>query len=242
MSILPAYHDGRVSIPWWYGLGYLVGWTMGGWVFGIWRDTMEIILSNISIIAMVLCALFGSSAFTVSVALSKFEKQKTDAEKVRYKIVAEGRDPDNEEQLTPSEKWEISKAMKFDKIFLFADALCISVGTALACIVLLFRSEAIGADAWEMYAVYGFILGIIASWFLYETVIKSIAAGEWQKKTADAFRIVKAVADEAAEVSGGYPALVQKYIDNGFSKKEAQKLAKEAIIANPDLLKPKAEE
>jgi len=214
---------------------------MGGWVFGIWRDTMDIILSNISLIAMVLCAFVGASAYMVFIAISKYEKQKTDAEKLKYKIVAEGRDPENPEQLTPSEKWEINKAQKFDKIFLIADAMAIVLGTALACMVLIFRSETIGADAWERYAVYGLILGIIATFFLNETVIKYVAAGEWQKKTAEAFRTVKAVADEVAEVSGGYPALVQKYIDNGFSKKEAAKLAKEAIVANPDLLKLKEE-
>jgi uncharacterized membrane protein len=241
MSILPAYHDGRVSIPWWYGLGYLVGWTMGGWIFGIWSDTMDIILSNISLIAMVVCAFVGSAAFMVFNAVSKYEKQKTDAEKVKNKIVSEGRDPENPDQLTIAEKWEINKASKFDKIFLFADAGAVILGTLLACAVLLFRSEAIGADAWDMYAVYGLVLGMIATWLIYEMVLKYVAAGEWQKKTADAFRIVKAVADEAAEVSGGYPALVQKFIDNGFSKKEAQKLAKDAIIANPDILKPKEE-
>lgn len=202
---------------------------------------MDIILSNISAIAMVVCALVGSSAFMVFNAVSKYEKQKTDAEKVKYKITVEGRDPDNPEQLTPAEKWEISKASKFDKIFLFADAAAVSLGTALACAVLIFKSDAIGGDAWEMYAVYGLVLGILATWLIYETVLKYVAAGEWQKKTADAFRVVKAVADEAAEIGGGYPTLVQKFIDNGFSKKEAQKLAKDAIIANPDILKPKDE-
>ena len=241
MSILPDYHDGRVSIPWWYGLGYIIGWTMGGWIFGIWRDTMEIILSNISLIAMVLCSFLGASAYMVAIAISKYEKQRTDAEKVKYKIVSEGRDPENPDQLTPAEKWEINKAQKFDKIFLIADAMAIVLGTAIACMVLIFRGDTIGADSWEKYAVYGLVLGIIAAFLINEAVLKHVAAGEWQKKTAEAFRIVKAVADEAAEISGGYPALVQKYIDNGFSKKEAQKLAKEAIIANPDLLKPKEE-
>ena len=98
------------------------------------------------------------------------------------------------------------------------------------------RNERIGNE-WEYYAVYGLILGLLATWFLYELVIKDVAAGQWQKKSADAFRIVKSVADEAAEVEGGYAALVQKLIASGVKKKEADKLAKEMIVANPDLLK-----
>ena len=235
MSVLPKYHDGRVSIPWWYGLGYLVGWTMGGYVFGIWRDTMDIILSNTAIIAMVACSLLGSLAFIVFMAISKYEKQKTDAEKVKAKIVAEGRDPENPEQLTVSEKWEIGKAAKFDKIFIIADAMAVISGTALACAVMLLSTAKIGEE-WDAYAIYGLILGIVATWFLYETVIKSVAAGEWQKKSADAFRIVKAVADKAAEVEGGYEALIAKLVASGVKKSEAKKLAKEMIVANPDLL------
>ena len=240
MSVLPKYHDGRVSIPWWYGLGYLVGWTMGGYVFGIWRDTMDIILSNTAMIAMVVCSLVGSLAFIVFMAISKYEKQKTDAEKVKAKIVAEGRDPENPEQLTISEKWEIGKAAKFDKIFIIADAMAVISGTALACAVMLLSTAKIGEE-WDAYAIYGLILGIVATWFLYETVIKSVAAGEWQKKSADAFRIVKSVADEAAEVEGGYAALVQKLIASGVKKKQADKLAKQMVIANPDLLKKEDE-
>ena len=236
MSVLPEYAHGRISIPWWYGLGYIFGWTTAG-VIGIGRvKTMEIILSNITIIAMVACALIGSLAFTVFMAISKYEKQKTDAEKLRTKIAESGRDPDAVDQLTSAEKWELTKASKFDKIFIIADLMNVVSGTALACAVLILANERIG-DVVEYYAVYGLILGIVATWFLYETVLKSVAAGEWQKKSADAFRIVKSVADEAAEVEGGYAALVQKLIASGVKKKEAEKLAKEMIVANPDLLK-----
>ena len=45
------------------------------------------------------------------------------------------------------------------------------------------------------------------------------------------------MADETAEVEGGYAALVQKLIASGVKKKQADKLAKEMIVANPDLLK-----
>ena len=235
MSVLPEYAHGRISIPWWYGLGYLFGWITAG-IIGIKGDnTMEIILSNMAIIAMTVSALVGSLAFTISIALSKYAKQKTDAEKLKSKLAEAGRDPDDLASLTAAERWEITKASKFDRMFLVAYTLTAILGTLLACAVLIMASDRI-ADDWEHYAVYGLIMGIVASWFLYETVTKSVMAGEWQKKSADAFRIVKANVDKVAEVEGGYAALVQKYIANGISKKEAQKLAKEAIVANPDLL------
>lgn len=235
MSVLPQYASGRISIPWWYGLGYIFGWTTAG-IIGIKGDnTMEIILSNLAIIAMAVSALVGSLAFTISIALSKYAKQKTDAEKLKSKLAEAGRDPEDLASLTAAERWEIVKAQKFDRMFLIAYALTAVLGTALACAVLIMASDRI-ADDWEHYAVYGLIAGIVASWFLYETVTKSVMAGEWQKKSAEAFRVAKAVADKTAEVEGGYAALVQKYINNGISKKEAQKLAKEAIVANPDLL------
>ena len=198
---------------------------------------MDIILSNASVIAMVVSALIGASIYSALQAISKYEKQKTDAEILRRKIAENGRDPSAEDQLTAMEKWELTKADKFDKIFLFAYAVATSLGIALACAVMILAVRERIPDAWEYYAVYAFVLSIVATWFINETVIKYVALGQWEKKMADAFRIVVAVVDKAAEISGGYPALVQKYIDNGFSKKEAAKLAKEAIVANPDLLK-----
>lgn len=235
MSVLPQYASGRISIPWWYGLGYLFGWTTAG-IIGIGRvRTMEIILANETLIAMAICALMGSLVFTLAIALSKYAKQVTDAEKLKKKLAEEGRDPEDLENLSAAERWEIVKAKKFDRMFLIAYALNAILGAALACAVLILAQEKIVSD-WEHFAVYGLILGIIASWFLYETVMKSVMAGEWQKKSAEAFRIVKAVADKAAEVEGGYATLVQKYIAGGFSKKDAEKMAKDAIIANPALL------
>ena len=216
-------------------MGYVFGWTTAG-IIGIRRnETMEIILSNITIIAMVVCALVGSLAFTVFMAISKYEKQRTDAEKLRSKIAESGRDPDAVDQLTSAEKWELTKASKFDRIFIIADAMTVILGTALACAVLILANGRIG-DEWEYYAIYGLIMGILATWFLYELVIKDVAAGQWQKKSADAFRIVKSVADKTAEMNGGYAALVEKLVASGVKKKQADKLAKQMVIANPDLL------
>ena len=89
MSILPQYASGRISIPWWYGLGYLFGWTTAG-IIGIGRvTTMEIILANETLIAMAICALAGSLVFTLAIALSKYAKQVTDAEKLKKKLAEE---------------------------------------------------------------------------------------------------------------------------------------------------------
>lgn len=196
---------------------------------------MEIILNNLAIVAMAVSAFVGSLAFTVSIALSKYAKQKRDAEELKSKLAESGRDPEDLESLTAVERWTIKKAEKFDRMFLVMYALTAIMGTLLACAVLLVMEDRLG-DEWIHYAVYGLIAGLAATWILYEAVTKSVMAGEWQKKTADAFRVVKSVADKAVEVNGGYAALVQKYITGGFSKKEAEKMAKDAIIANPALL------
>jgi len=235
MSVLPQYARGRISIPWWYCFGWMSSWAVAG-IFGIKEnETMEIVLSNVTIIAMAVASFIGSLAFCISIALSKYAKQKADAVKLERKIAEGGRDPENLEGLTACEKWELSKAGKFDKIFLIGYALTAILGALLACAVLIIAQERI-ADEWMTYAVYGLVLGIIGAWFLYETVTKSVMAGEWQKKSEDAFRIVKAATDKAAEVEGGYEALIAKLVASGVKKSEAKKLAKEMIVANPDLL------
>ena len=235
MSVLPQYARGRISIPWWYCFGWISAWVAAG-LFGIKEnETMEIVLSNVTIIAMAVASFVGSIAFCISIALSKYAKQKADAVKLERKIAEGGRDPEDLEVLTASEKWELSKAGKFDKIFLIGYALTAIIGALLACAVLIIAQERI-ADEWMTYAVYGLILGIIGAWFLYETVTKSVMAGEWQKKSEDAFRIVKAATDKAAEVEGGYEALIAKLVASGVKKSEAKKIAKEMIVANPDLL------
>ena len=229
MSVLPQYARGRISIPWWYCFGWMSSWVAAG-IFGIGEyETMEIIISNITLIAMAVASIVGSMVFSFSIALSKFAKQKADAVKLERKIVDSGRDPEETEALTASEKWELGKAKKFDKIFLIGYTLNAIVGGLLAIAVLIFAQERLG-DEWMAYAVYGLVLGIVGAWFLYETVTKSVMAGEWQKKSEEAFRVVKAVADEVAEVEGGYDALVSKLMASGIKKSDAKKMAKEIIV------------
>ena len=57
-----------------------------------------------------------------------------------------------------------------------------------------------------------------------------------KKATVEALNGVKSTADKAAEVEGGYEALIAKLVASGVKKSEAKKLAKEMIVANPDLL------
>ena len=215
-------------------------WAVAG-IFGIKEsETMEIIISNITLIAMAVASVVGSMAFSFSIALSKYAKQKTDAAKLERKIAEGGRDPENIESLTASEKWELDKAKKFDKIFFIGYTLNAIVGALLAVAVLIIAQEKVG-DEWMTYAVYGLVLGIIGAWFLYETVTKSVMAGEWQKKSEDAFRIVKATVDKAVEVEGGYDALIAKLMASGIKKSEAKKLARVMIAEDPTILEPPKE-
>jgi hypothetical protein len=215
-------------------------WAVAG-IFGIKEnETMEIIISNITLIAMAVASVVGAFAFCIAMALSKYAKQKTDATKLERKVAESGRDPENIESLTASEKWEISKATKFDKIFLIGYALTAIMGALLACAVLIIAQERLG-DEWMTYAVYGLVLGIVGAWFLYETVTKSVMAGEWQKKSEEAFRIVKAATDKVAEVEGGYDALINKLMASGIKKSEAKKLARVMIADDPSILDKKEE-
>lgn len=236
MSIWPRWHHGRVCIPWWYGLG----WT--AWVVLIVsigmkeRDTMDVYLSTESIIALVVCAFVGSLAYVLFYAISNYEKQKSDAEEVRNSVAASGRDPTDENQLTAREKWEIAKAQHFDRIFIIADILAVLIGTGLGVAFVYLFGGAYVEDAFVKYGVLGFIAGLVATLVINETLVKNAAKGEWEKKSAAAFRIVKAVAEDAVEAKGGLDALIQKYIDAGLSKREAREMAKQKLIEDPDVL------
>ena len=234
MSILPKWHNGRVCIPWWYGLGYPVMWCLLGVGFGmkIGADGM-LALTTESSIALVLAAFVGALAYTVLYAVSAYNEQRAQAAEVKAKIVQTGRDPDDPTQLTLAEKWDINKCAKFDKIFLIADFFQVILGTALAVAVVYFYGSRLIPDVWEQYAVLAFIAGIVAAWFLGETIIKMAAAGEWSKKAADAFQVVKTAVEDAVKAipASRKEELIAKFIADGFSKKEAQELAREAILA-----------
>ena len=136
MSIWPIFRHGRVCVPWWYGLGYCAWVAVIAYIIGIKSDTMDIYLSMESLIALVICALVGSLAYTIFGALSRWEKQRTDAEKVRNAVAASGRDPTDDAQLTAAEKWDLTKAQKFDRLFLVADILQVIIGTGIAVAIM----------------------------------------------------------------------------------------------------------
>lgn len=236
MSIWPRWHHGRVCIPWWYGLGYTV-WIVALAYFGMKeRDTMDVYLSTESLIALVVCAFVGSLAYTLFYAVSNYEKQKRDAEEIRNAVAASGRDPQDEAQLTAGEKWEIAKAQKFDRIFLIADILAVIIGTGLGAAFVYLFGGAYVEDAFVKYGVLGFLAGIIATLVLNETLVKNAAKGLWQEKSAEAFRIISSVAEDAVEASGGIQVLIDKYVAAGLTKREARDLAKQKLLEDPNIL------
>ena len=191
-------------------------------------------ISTASALAMIVLAFIGSGAYFVFYGLSKYREQKAQAEELKAKIVASGRDPADATALTIKEKWEISKCQKFDKIFLVADILGVIIATGLAVAVIYFyglNADRI-PDDWPMVAVTAFIAGLIAAWFINETLVQTAAKGEWAKKAKEAFRTVQPAIEAAASSivkSSRMDELVQKYIEAGFSKKEAKQAAKEKL-------------
>lgn len=231
MSILPKWHNGRVCIPWWYGLGYPLLWCAVGISFGMRYDSM-IELTSISAIAMIVCAVFGALFYVVLNAISKFEKQKTDADALRAKIVQSGRDPADLSTLTVAEKWDLQKVQKFDRLFLIVDifAVIVSAGLSVAGVVF-FGEKILDPAVWQEYAVATFFIAIFVAWFLDMTLLKALGTAEWEKRKQDAFQAVASVVEEAVATGMTHKdELIAKFVDAGFSKKEAEALAKEAIL------------
>ena len=231
MSILPKWHNGRVCIPWWYGLGYPLLWCAVGISFGMRYDSM-IELTSISAIAMIVCAVFGALFYVVLNAISNFEKQKTDADALRAKIVQSGRDPADLSTLTVAEKWDLQKVQRFDRLFLIVDifAVLVSAGLSVAGVVF-FGEKILDPGVWQEYAVATFFIAIIVAWFLDMTILKALGTAEWEKRKQDAFQVVTAAVEEAVATGMTHKdELIAKFVDAGFSKKEAEALAKEAIL------------
>ena len=231
MSILPKWHNGRVCIPWWYGLGYPLLWCAVGISFGMRYDSM-IELTSISAIAMIVCAVFGALFYVVLNAISNFEKQKTDADALRAKIVQSGRDPADLSTLTVAEKWDLQKVQRFDRLFLIVDifAVLVSAGLSVAGVVF-FGEKILNPEVWQEYAVATFFIAIIVAWFLDMTILKALGTAEWEKRKQDAFQVVTAAVEEAVATGMTHKdELIAKFVDAGFSKKEAEALAKEAIL------------
>lgn len=188
-----------------------------------------------STLALIILAFIGSGAYFVFYGLSKYRKQKRQAEELKAKIVESGRDPNDKEALTVKERWEIGKCQKFDKIFLIADVLGVIIATGLAVAVIYFYGISAGRipDDWTMVAVTAFVGGIIAGWFINEALVQTASQGIWDDKAKEAFRTIEpALAEATASIvkSTRMDELVQKYIEAGFSKKEAKQAAKEKLI------------
>lgn len=238
--MLPRMRDGQLCVPWWYVLGYplyIAGMLAVG---GIGMDPAQL-----TTIAALAASFIGAAAYIILGAVAKYEKQRTDAAQLKSKIATNGRDPDNLEQLTPAERWEIKKAQKFDKIFIIADAVALVLATAFSYAVIhYFGASHLTPEAWEEYAVAGLAVGIASALFLDKTVMQWIANGLWEAKTAEAFQIVKPAIEEAvkAPALSKFDELVQSYIAGGFSTKKAKKMAQDYIANHPEVLKPTEEE
>ena len=236
MSILPKFHNGRVCIPWWYGLGYPAVWLTIGLAFGIiGRDSM-IEISTASAIAMTVCALVGAIFYVVLNAFSKYEEQRTDADELKDKIATSGRDPTDLNALTAKERWDLTKAQKFDKMFIVIDALAVLISAGLAVAGVYFFGDRIHLVTWEEYALVAFFAGLLVAFVMDMTIIKALGTAEWEKKKQAAFQGVTAVAEKAVATAAGSrkDELIAKYLEAGFSRKEAEKAAKEKLIEEID--------
>lgn len=200
---------------------------------------------ELTTIALLACSILGACAYIILGAIAKYEKQRTDAAQLKSKIAANGRDPDNDAQLTAAERWEIKKAQKFDKIFIAADAVAIILASAFSyAAVSYFGVDYLTPDAWQEYGLAGIAGGIISALFIDRTVMQWVANGLWEVKTARAFQYVAPIVEEAvkAPVMSKYDELVQSYIGGGFGKRKAQKMAEDYIANHPECLKAPEEE
>lgn len=233
MSVLPKWHNGRVCIPWWYGLGYPIIWCLFGVGIGIRAGENMMDISNASALALIILAVIGSVVYFVFYAVSKYREQRAQAEELKAEIVASGRDPSDASALTVKERWEINKCQKFDKIFLIADILGILVSAGGAIAVIYFYGLAAGRipDDWQTVGTAAFFGGLIGAWFINETLVKTAAKGEWSKKAAEAFRTVRPIIEDAInQAASRKDELVAKFMAQGFSKKEAEQYAKDVIV------------
>ena len=230
--ILPRWHKGRICAPWWYVLGW---WPLRVLVVllvirGITMEPLETTL-----LAALICGFVGALAYIILTSLARYKKQKTDAEKLKKKVAEEGRDPENADQLTALERWEINKARKFDRIFVYVDMVGVIISTAAAVGVLYVFGPNWVAPEWQSYAIVGGILGIVAAWVFDQTIIDAIATCTWQDKTRKAFQCAGAAVVEAVKTSK-FDELVQSYIAGGIPAKDAKEMAKEYILNHPEVL------
>ena len=190
-----------------------------------------------TILAAIICSAIGAVAYIVLTSLARYKKQKTDAERLRSKIATEGRDPLDMEQLTPAERWELTKAQKFDRIFIAVGFVGVILATAAAAGILYVFGPNWIAPEWQKYAIVGGVLGIIAGWIFDQTIIDAIATCTWQDKTAKAFRTIEAVAVEVAQSTTILDEMIAKFEAAGIAPKEAKEMAKEYLLAHPEAIK-----
>ena len=229
MALLPRWYKGRICAPWWYVIGW---WPLRLLVVALVIRGITMEPLETTLLAAIICGFVGSLAYIILTSLARYKKQRTDAVKLKNKIAAEGRDPEDPDQLSAAERWDLTKAQKFDRIFIYVDLVGVVLATAAAVGVLYVFGPNWIPDDWRYYAIVGIIAGLLSGWIFDQTVIDAIATCTWQDKTAKAFQIATAAGAEVAKVAGTrYEELVQEFIEKGLSPKDAKKMAKEALLA-----------
>lgn len=185
---------------------------------------MDFILDTSIMWAIVICAAFGSAIFIISSALSGFCKQKKDAEEIKNRIAASGRDPENPSVLTPAERWEIEKAARFDRTFLVTDAIAIIVGAGIAFGIVYGWGPGTIQEDWVHYGFASFFAGLLGAFLADRTITKNVAAGKWDEKAAEFFQDIRSdgsVEEKvAALIAKGVPADVARMAVEALSKKK----------------------
>lgn len=184
---------------------------------------MDFILDTSIMWAIVVCAVFGSAVFIIASALSGFAKQKKDAEEVKNKIAASGRDPENPNVLTPAERWEIEKVERFDRIFLVADVIAIIIGAGIAFGVIYGWGPGVIPEDWVHFGFASFFMGLFGAFLADRTITKTVAAGKWDEKAAEFFRELRedGTAEEkvSALIAKGVPADVARMAVDSITRK-----------------------
>lgn len=195
---------------------------------------MAIDISYATMVATVVASFVGAVFFIVSMSLSNFRKQKRQAEEIKNKIAASGRDPADPATWTPAERWDIEKCAKFDKIFLLEDFLAVIIGTGLATALLILFGDRYLEDAYAEYGVVAFFAGLIVTLVMDQTFLRYVAKGEFDKKAEEWFQnLRKAGAEQIEDVKASAKSkvdiMVDRLVAEGFSKTEARKLAKDKV-------------
>lgn len=165
--------------------------------------------------ALVICAIFGAVVYFILKATSNYKRQKVQAEELRDKIALSGRDPTNENALTPAERWELTKVAKFDRLFIIAYAIGILIGAGLAIAVVYMFGPKYLPDTWQYFGLVGFFAGLICSLVAYKALLEIALKGKWDDRESEFLQSLRDVTNPedvvaALTANGMTPAQAQQ--------------------------------